>query len=197
MVCYSTTKHIDGQGRVMGGAILGAHALLEEKYRDILRHTGPSPSPFNSWVLLKGLETLDLRVRRQTQTAAALADRIGAHTAVRQVLYPFRDDHPQAAIACKQMTGGGTIVAFDLGSQAKAFDFLNALSIVDISNNLGDAKSMATHPATTTHRAVPAEERAQIGLRDGHVRLSVGLEDEADLGRDLDRALDAAGGGAG
>ena len=197
VVCYSTTKHIDGQGRVMGGAILGAHALLEEKYRDILRHTGPAPSPFNSWVLLKGLETLDLRVRRQTQTAAALADRIGAHSAVSQVLYPFRDDHPQAAVARKQMSGGSTIVAFDLGSKAKAFDFLNALSIVDISNNLGDAKSMATHPATTTHRAVPAEERAQIGLRDGHVRVSIGLEDEADLARDIGRALDAAGRGAG
>ncbi|CAN5376227.1 O-succinylhomoserine sulfhydrylase [soil metagenome] len=196
VVVYSATKHIDGQGRVLGGALLGDHALLEEKYRDILRHTGPAPSPFNSWVLMKGLETLDLRVRRQTQTAAALADRIGAHSAVKQVLYPFRDDHPQAAVARKQMTGGSTIVAFDLGSKESAFDFLNALSIVDISNNLGDAKSMATHPATTTHRAVPAEEQAQIGLRVGHVRLSVGLEDEADLARDVERALDAAGAAA-
>ena len=193
VVVYSATKHIDGQGRVLGGALLGDHALLEEKYRDILRHTGPAPSPFNSWVLMKGLETLDLRVRAQTRTAGALADRIGAHAAVKQVLYPFRDDHPQAAVAKKQMTGGSTIVAFDLGSKESAFDFLNSLRIVDLSNNLGDAKSMATHPATTTHRAVPAEEQAQIGLRPGHVRLSVGLEDEADLARDVERALDRAG----
>jgi O-succinylhomoserine sulfhydrylase len=192
VVVYSTTKHVDGQGRVLGGAILGARDLLEESYRDILRHTGPSPSPFNSWVLLKGLETLDLRVRRQTETAAALADRIGAHAGVSQVLYPFRDDHPQAAIARKQMTGGSTVVAFDLGSKDRAFAFLNALQILDISNNLGDAKSMATHPGTTTHRAVPVEEQQQIGLRAGHVRLSVGLEDEADLGLDIERALDAA-----
>jgi O-succinylhomoserine sulfhydrylase len=192
VVAYSATKHIDGQGRVLGGAILGARDLLEEAYRDILRHTGPAPSPFNAWLLLKGLETLELRVRAQTKTAAALADRIGAHAAVRQVLYPFRDDHPQAAVARKQMTGGSTIVAFDLGSKDRAFAFLNALGIVDISNNLGDAKSMATHPATTTHRAVPPEEQAQIGLRPGHVRLSVGLEDEADLARDVERALDAA-----
>ncbi len=194
VVVYSATKHIDGQGRVLGGALLGDHALLEEKYRDILRHTGPAPSPFNSWVLMKGLETLDLRVRAQTRSAASLADRIGAHSAVKQVLYPFRDDHPQAAVAKKQMTGGSTIIAFDLGSKESAFDFLNSLRTVDISNNLGDAKSMATHPATTTHRAVPAEEQAQIGLRVGHVRLSVGLEDEADLARDIERALDAAGG---
>jgi O-succinylhomoserine sulfhydrylase len=192
VVVYSTTKHVDGQGRVLGGAILGARDLLEESYRDILRHTGPSPSPFNSWVLLKGLETLDLRVRRQTETAAALADRIGAHAGVSQVLYPFRDDHPQAAIARKQMTGGSTVVAFDLGSKDRAFAFLNALQVLDISNNLGDAKSMATHPGTTTHRAVPVEEQQQIGLRAGHVRLSVGLEDEADLGLDIERALDAA-----
>ena len=193
VVVYSATKHIDGQGRVLGGALLGDHKLLEDSYRDILRHTGPAPSPFNSWVLMKGLETLDLRVRAQTRTAGALADRIGAHSAVKQVLYPFRDDHPQAAVAKKQMTGGSTIVAFDLGSKESAFDFLNSLRIVDLSNNLGDAKSMATHPATTTHRAVPAEEQAQIGLRPGHVRLSVGMEDEADLARDVERALDRAG----
>ncbi len=192
VVVYSATKHIDGQGRVLGGAILGARDLLESAYRDIIRHTGPALSPFNAWVLLKGLETLDLRVRRQAETAGRLADMIAAHPKVRQTLYPFRPDHPQHATAVKQMRGGGSLVAFDLGDQAAAFRFLNALRIVDISNNLGDAKSMATHPATTTHRAVPAEEQALIGLRPGHVRLSVGLEDAGDLARDIARALDRA-----
>ena len=192
VVVYSATKHIDGGGRVLGGAILGDRALLEESYRDLLRHTGPSLSPFNAWVLLKGLETLDLRVRRQTQTAAALADRIAEHPAVRRTLYPFRADHPQHAVAVKQMEAGGSLIAFDLGDQARAFGFLDALRIIDISNNLGDAKSMATHPVTTTHRSVPEPERAAIGLTPGFVRLSVGLEDEGDLARDLLRALDAA-----
>ncbi|MBE7216923.1 MAG: O-succinylhomoserine sulfhydrylase, partial [Caulobacteraceae bacterium] len=192
VVVYSATKHIDGGGRVLGGAILGDAALLDESYRDLLRHTGPALSPFNAWVLLKGLETLDLRVRRQTQTAARLADRIADHPAVRRVLYPFRADHPQHAIARRQMSGGGSLVAFDLGDQAAAFRMLNALKLVDISNNLGDAKSMVTHPVTTTHRAVPEPEREEIGLTPGYVRLSVGLEDEDDLARDLLRALDAA-----
>ena len=192
MVVYSATKHIDGQGRVLGGAVLGDRALLEESCRDLIRHTGPSLSPFNAWVLLKGLETLDLRVRRQTETAAGLADRIADHRAVRRALYPFRADHPQHAIARRQMSGGGNLIAFDLGDQAAAFRFLDALQIIDISNNLGDAKSMATHPATTTHRSVPEAERVAIGLTPGYVRLSVGLEDAGDLGRDIARALDAA-----
>ena len=196
VVVYSATKHIDGGGRVLGGAILGAADLLDESYRDLLRHTGPALSPFNAWVLLKGLETLEVRVRRQTETAAALADAIADHPAVRRTLYPFRADHPQHAVARRQMTGGSSLVAFDLGDQAAAFRLLDALRLVLISNNLGDAKSMATHPATTTHRAVPPEERAQIGLTEGFVRLSVGLEDRADLERDLLRALDAAGAGA-
>jgi O-succinylhomoserine sulfhydrylase len=192
VVVYSATKHIDGQGRVLGGAVLADLALIEDSYRDLIRHTGPALSPFNAWVLLKGMETLDLRVRRQTATAAALADLIADHPTVVSCRYPGRPDHPQYAVAQKQMTGGGTLVAFDLGSQEAAFRFLNALEIVDISNNLGDAKSMATHPATTTHRALPEPQQLEIGLTRGWVRLSVGLEGEADLARDVARALDAA-----
>ena len=190
VVVYSATKHIDGQGRVMGGAILGDATLLEEAYKDLARHTGPALSPFNAWVLLKGLETLDLRVRRQTQTAAALADLIADHPRVRACRYPTRPDHPQYAIAQRQMSGGGTVIAFDVGARDAAFRFLNALEIVDISNNLGDAKSMATHPATTTHRSMTEEQRLEIGLTPGWVRVSVGLEGQADLSRDLGRALD-------
>ena len=144
-------------------------------------------------MLLTGRETLDLRVRRQARTAAVLADRLADHPAVARLSYPFRADHPQVEVARRQMSGGGTVLAFDLGDRARAFAFLNALEIVDISNNLADAKSLATHPSTTTHRAVPAEEQRAIGLTEGWVRLSVGLEDEADLARDLDRALKAAG----
>jgi O-succinylhomoserine sulfhydrylase len=199
VVVYSATKHIDGQGRVMGGAVLGDHALLEEAYRDFIRHTGPAMSPFNAWVLLKGLETLDLRVRAASATAATLADRVAAHAKVRTVRYPGRKDHPQHEVAARQMTaggntmaGGGSLIAFDLGSREAAFRFLNALELFDISNNLGDAKSMATHPTTTTHRAMTEEQRLEIGLTPGWVRISIGLEGVNDLGRDLDRALDAA-----
>jgi len=192
VVVYSATKHIDGQGRVLGGAILGDAQLLDEAYRDFLRHTGPALSPFNAWVLLKGLETLDLRVRRQSDTAAALADRIAGHPKCSRVFYPLRPDHPQYEIARRQMSGGGSLIAFDLGDRASAWRFLDALEIVDISNNLGDAKTMATHPSTTTHRSMSEEDRLTIGLTDGCVRLSVGLEGMEDLWRDLGRALDAA-----
>ena len=192
IVAYSATKHIDGGGRVLGGALLGARDLLEEAYRDPIRHTGPSLSPFNAWVLLKGLETLDLRVRRQADSAAALADLIAGHAKVRRALYPFHPSHPQHALAKRQMSGGGTVAAFDLGDRQAAFNFLNALKIVDISNNLGDAKSMATHPATTTHRSMSEEQRLEVGVTDGCVRLSVGLEGLKDLERDISRALDAA-----
>jgi len=192
IVVYSATKHIDGQGRVLGGAILGGAKLMEESYKDLLRHTGPALSPFNSWVLLKGLETLDLRVRRQTETAGKIADQIAEHSKVKSVMYPGRRDHPQAAIIANQMTGGGNVIAFDLGSQDAAWRFLDALAIVDISNNLGDAKSMATHPSTTTHRSMGEEERLKIGLTPGWVRISVGLEGAGDLARDVARALDRA-----
>ncbi len=198
VVVYSATKHIDGQGRVLGGAILGRQALIDEAYRDMMRHTGPALSPFNAWVLLKGLETLDLRVRRATDTAAALADLIADHPKVLSTRYPGRRDHPQYEVAARQMSGGGnqlgggTLVALDLGSREAAFRFLNALALVDISNNLGDAKSMATHPPTTTHRSMTEEQRLEIGLTAGWVRLSVGLEGPTDLARDISRALDAA-----
>ncbi len=192
VVVYSTTKHIDGQGRLLGGAILGASALLEEAYRDPMRHTGPSMSAFNAWVMLKGLETLDLRVRRQADTAMKLCEVFEAHKACRTFLYPFHPSHPQHELARRQMSGGGTVVAIDLGSKRAAFNFLNALEIVEISNNLGDAKSLATHPPTTTHRALSEEERQALGLTEGWVRLSVGLEAHEDLARDLSRALDKA-----
>ncbi len=190
IVVYSATKHIDGQGRVLGGAILGAEALMNESYKDIIRHTGPALSPFNAWILLKGLETLELRVTRQTENAARLADLIADHPRVRACVYPGRADHPQAEIVKRQMTGGGTVVAFDVGTREAAWNFLDKLAIVDISNNLGDAKSMATHPSTTTHRSMGEEERLKIGLTEGWVRISVGLEGIGDLSRDVSRALD-------
>ena len=192
IVVYSATKHIDGQGRVLGGAILGSTELMTEAYKDILRHTGPAMSPFNSWVLLKGLETLELRVRRQTENAAKVADAVANHRKVQAIRYPGRPDHPQAALIANQMSGGSNVLAFDLGSREAAWRFLDALQIVDISNNLGDAKSMATHPSTTTHRSMPEEERQQIGLTQGWVRMSVGLEGARDLVRDVSRALDGA-----
>lgn len=192
VVVYSATKHIDGQGRVLGGAILGGTELMTEAYKDLLRHTGPALSPFNAWVLLKGLETLELRVRRQTENAARVADAVAASGKVRKTVYCGRPDHPQAAIIANQMSGGGNLLAFDLGSREAAWRFLDALQIVDISNNLGDAKSMATHPSTTTHRSMPEEQRLEIGLTEGWVRMSVGLEGAGDLVRDVSRALDAA-----
>jgi len=192
IVVYSATKHIDGQGRVLGGAILGPTELMTESYKELLRHTGPALSPFNAWVLLKGLETLDLRVRRQTENAGKVANVIAAHSKARQTIYCGRPDHPQATLIANQMTGGGNVIAFDLGSREAAWRFLDALQIVDISNNLGDAKSMATHPSTTTHRSMPEAERIAIGLTEGWVRMSVGLEGPGDLARDVSRALDAA-----
>ena len=192
IVVYSATKHIDGGGRVLGGAILGNTDLIEEAYKDPFRHLGPALSPFNAWVLLKGLETLDLRVRAQSATAARLADVMAEHPKVKRIFYPTRADHPQHDIAMKQMTGGSNIVAFDVGDARAAFNVLNAMQLVDISNNLGDAKSMATHPWTTTHRSTPEEERLAIGLTDGCVRLSVGLEGAGDLERDVLQALDKA-----
>ena len=192
LVVYSATKHIDGQGRVLGGAVVGENAALDEAYKDLIRHTGPALSPFNAWVLLKGLETMELRVMRQSATAATLADEAAQHAAVRRIFYPHRADHPQAEVARRQMKAGGTIMAFDLGSRAAAFAFLNALEIVDISNNLADAKSLATHPSTTTHRSTPEADRLAIGLTEGCVRFSVGLEDPVDLRRDVLRALEAA-----
>jgi O-succinylhomoserine sulfhydrylase len=193
IVVYSTTKHMDGQGRTLGGAILCDEAFAKEHLDDFLRHTGPALSPFNAWVVLKGLETLGLRVRAMSATAQRLAAALEAHPAIARVMYPGLASHPQHAIAKAQMESGGTLIAFDVGGgQAGAFAFLNALSVIDISNNLGDAKSLATHCATTTHRSIGAEAQAAVGITPGTVRLSVGLEDGEDLERDLMRALEAA-----
>ena len=163
---------------------------MTEAYRDILRHTGPALSPFNAWVLLKGLETLDLRVRRQSDNAGKVTETLASHPAVSRVVFPGRKDHPQANLIASQMTGPGSVVAFDLGTRERAWAFLDALGIVDISNNLGDAKSMATHPSTTTHRSLSESERLEIGLTEGWVRMSVGLEDAEDLAEDVVQALD-------
>jgi O-succinylhomoserine sulfhydrylase len=192
-VVYSATKHIDGQGRCLGGVILASRAFIEEKIQLLVRMTGPTMSPFNAWVLLKGLETLPLRVERQTATAGILADRLAGNGKLARLIYPGRADHPQRALAMRQMSGGSTMIALDLaGGKAAAFRFLDALRIVKISNNLGDAKSLATHPATTTHQRFEPSERSAMGVGEGLVRLSVGLEDPEDLARDLVGALDAA-----
>jgi len=192
VVIYSATKHMDGQGRVLGGAVLGRRKWIEETLQPFIRNTGPSISPFNAWLLLKSLETLPIRVEASARSAAQLADRLAEHPAVMRVLYPARADHPQHALAMRQMSGGGTLVTFDLGTKAEAFRMMNALRLVAISNNLGDSKSLITHPATTTHMRIGAEERARLGITDGTLRLSVGLEDLADLEEDLMAALDAA-----
>jgi O-succinylhomoserine sulfhydrylase len=192
IVAYSATKHIDGQGRCLGGAILSSQQFIMEHLHNFMRQTGPSLSPFNAWVLLKGLETLGIRVERMQANAAKLADFLAGKTGVRKVLYPGRADHPQAALAKRQMKGGGTLLAFEVeGGKAGAFRFCNALRLVRISNNLGDAKSLITHPATTTHQRFTPEARAEMGIGDGLLRLSVGLEHPDDLVEDLARGLKA------
>ena len=194
IVVYSCTKHIDGQGRVLGGAVLGRQTWIEGTLQPFIRNTGPSLSPFNAWLLLKGLETLQLRVEAGCSRASSLADFLAVQEGVRRVVYPGRPDHPQHTMAMSQMTSGGTLVTFELeGGQAAAFRFMNALRLVAISNNLGDSKSMVTHPATTTHMRIGSKERARLGITDGAIRLSVGLEDLADLQADLSSALAAIG----
>ena len=193
IVVYSATKHIDGQGRVLGGAILGPKDYIEGPVQNLIRHTGPSLSPFNAWVLVKGLETMRLRVDQMARSAIEVARTLANHAAVKQVWYPYLESHPQYELARKQMGGGGTVVTFRLaGGKAEAFKLMNALQIIDISNNLGDSKSLITHPATTTHRRMGEEARLAIGITDGVLRISVGLEDTADLVRDLTQALDTA-----
>lgn len=190
IVFYSSTKHTDGQGRVFGGAILSSKKFKEDLLKPFLRHTGPTLSPFNAWVLLKGLETLKLRVEAQCRSAAAIADSLSSIKGVERVYYPHHDTHTQVKLARRQMKMGGTMVSFNVaGGKAKAFDVLRNLGIVDISNNLGDAKSLITHPATTTHRNIGPEARAMMGISDGNLRLSVGLEDVADLIGDLKQAI--------
>ena len=191
IVMYSATKHIDGQGRALGGAILTNDTeFIDDCLTPYMRHTGPAMSPMNAWILLKGLETLKIRVDRHVRSAIIIADFLSNHEGIERVLYPGLDNHPQHKLAKSQMEEGGTMVTFELiGGKEAAFKFLNALQIVDISNNLGDAKSLITHPATTTHHRLSEEDRAHLSISDGMVRLSVGLEDCEDLLEDLDQAL--------
>jgi O-succinylhomoserine sulfhydrylase len=192
-VVYSTTKHIDGQGRCLGGVILASESFIQTHIHNFLRQTGPALSPFNAWVMLKSLETLPLRVAEQTRNAERIADYLAEARGTSKILYPWRKDHPQYELARRQMKGGGTLVAFDVdGGKTAAFRFANALSIIKISNNLGDSKSLITHPATTTHQRLGPEARAEMGVGDGMLRLSVGLEDVEDLIDDLEAGLAAA-----
>ncbi|QXX74788.1 O-succinylhomoserine sulfhydrylase [Methylovirgula sp. HY1] len=189
---YSATKHIDGHGRCLGGVILASREFIDKHIHNFLRQTGPAISPFNAWVMLKSLETLHLRVAQQVKGAERIADALAGHPNISRVVYPGRADHPQAEIIRRQMTAGGTLVAFEIaGGKAAAFAFANALSIIAISNNLGDAKSLITHPATTTHQRLTAEAQAAMGITAGLLRLSVGLEDPDDLIEDLTQALSA------
>jgi len=191
VVVYSGTKHIDGQGRVLGGAILGDKEFIDGPVQKLMRHTGPAISAFNAWTMLKGLETMAVRVNHSNASAQRVAEFLQDHSAVSWVKYPFLESHPQYDLAKRQMRGGGTVVTFELagGTKQSAFDVLDKLQVIDISNNLGDAKSLITHPATTTHRAMGPEGRAAIGLGDAVVRVSIGLEGTEDLIADLDRAL--------
>ena len=193
IVVYSATKHIDGQGRCLGGIILSDTEWMDEKLYDYYRHTGPSMSPFNAWILLKGLETLAVRVQYQTDSSEKIAQFLFEHDDVSRLLYPGHPSHPQADLAAKQMIRGSTLVAFELkGGKRRSFAFENALQTIQISNNLGDAKSLITHPATTTHRNLTDEDREELQISDGLVRLSVGLEDTNDLLEDIDKALKAS-----
>jgi O-succinylhomoserine sulfhydrylase len=190
IVIYSATKHVDGQGRCLGGVVLCSEKFLKDHLHTFLRQTGPTMSPFNAWVMLKGLETLPVRVKAQCAAAASIADHLAEHRAVTRVLFCGRNDHPQAALARRQMPGPSQIVTFEVaGGRAAAFRFLNALRLIKISNNLGDAKSLITHPATTTHQRLKPETRAELGITDGMLRLSVGLEAVVDLLADIDSAL--------
>jgi O-succinylhomoserine sulfhydrylase len=191
-VVYSATKHIDGQGRVLGGVILGSEKFIMDHVHQIIRQTGPSLSPFNAWVMLKGLETLSVRVQRQTENAAAVSAALDGHKKLSRLIYPGRADHPQADIVKKQMKAGSTLCSFEVtGGKEGAFRFLNALRLIGITNNLGDAKSLVTHPTTTTHQRLTPEQRAELGIGDGLVRFSAGLEHQDDLVEDLLTALDA------
>lgn len=190
IVVYSSTKHIDGQGRCLGGVVLADQEFIDEEFYDFFRHTGPSLSPFNAWTMLKGLETLELRVGRQTQSAGIIADFLSKQSGVGRVLYPGRSDHPQFELAERQMSGGSTMIAFEInGGKKAAFEFENSLETILLSNNLGDAKSLITHPATTTHKNLSDEDRATLGIGEGLLRLSVGLEHVDDLLEDIEQAL--------
>jgi O-succinylhomoserine sulfhydrylase len=193
VVVYSATKHIDGQGRCLGGVILSSEAFIAEHIHNFMRQTGPSMSPFNAWILLKGLETLAVRVRAQTETAAAIAEALAKHPKISRLIYPGRADHPQAALVKKQMRAGSTLIGFEVkGGKPAAFRTLNGLKLSRISNNLGDAKSLVTHPATTTHQRLTPDARAELGISEGFIRFSAGLEHADDLIEDLYAALEKA-----
>ncbi len=193
VVVYSATKHIDGQGRCLGGVILSSSDFIGEHIHNYLRQTGPSISPFNAWTLAKGLETLAIRVRQQTENAVVIAEALAQHPKISRLIYPGRADHPQAALVKKQMRAGSTLIAFEVkGGKAAAFRFLNGLKLSGISNNLGDARSLVTHPATTTHQRLTPEARAELGIGEGFVRFSAGLEHVDDLIEDMHAALERA-----
>jgi O-succinylhomoserine sulfhydrylase len=193
VVVYSTTKHIDGQGRALGGIILGTHDFIRKTVEPYMKHTGGSMSPFTAWLHLKGLETMDLRVRAQTATAQAMAESLQGHAGLESVIYPGLSDHPQFDLVAAQMGKGGTMLAIDVkGGRKAAFKFLNAVKIAIISNNLGDAKTILTHPATTTHQRLPQSQKDMLGITDGLVRISIGIEDTDDLIADIKQALQAA-----
>jgi len=190
VVAYSTTKHIDGQGRCLGGAIVTSHEIFDTFYEKFLRNTGPALSPFNAWVMLKGLETMDLRITKQTQTAQQIAQWMKQHLKIKTLLYPHDESHPQYELAKEQMSGGGSLICFDVGTKEYAFHILNQLNLIKISNNLGDARTLITHPASTTHARVPQEDKMTLGIHPGTLRISVGLEDVDDLIQDLKEAMD-------
>ena len=193
VVVYSATKHIDGQGRMLGGVILGTKEFIRKTVEPYMKHTGGAMSPFTAWVMLKGLETIELRVRAQAQTAKAIADRLTGHEKLCRVIYPGHSSHPQHALTIAQMEQGGTVLAMDLeGGKKAAFEFLNSLEIAIISNNLGDAKSIVTHPATTTHQRLPEGQKKALGITDGLIRFSAGLEHPDDLIDDILQALEKA-----
>ncbi|MEO7268890.1 MAG: O-succinylhomoserine sulfhydrylase [Knoellia sp.] len=193
IVVYSATKHIDGQGRVLGGAVLGPAEFIDGPVKNLMRHTGPAMSPFNAWVLVKGLETMSLRVAQMSANALRLGRHLEGREGIVRVIYPMLESHPQHELAQRQMTGGGTVITFEVeGGKDVAFKVMNALQLVDISNNLGDAKSLVTHPATTTHRRLTPEARAAVGITDGTIRISVGLESVEDLIEDVEAALAGA-----
>lgn len=193
VVVYSTTKHIDGQGRALGGIILGTHDFIRKTVEPYMKHTGGSMSPFTAWLHLKGLETMDLRVRAQTATAQAMAESLQGHAGLESVIYPGLSDHPQFDLVAAQIGKGGTMLAIDVkGGRKAAFKFLNAIKIAIISNNLGDAKTILTHPATTTHQRLPQSQKDMLGITDGLVRISIGIEDTDDLIADIKQALQAA-----
>ena len=190
VVCYSATKHIDGQGRCLGGVVLGKQDYIDDYLHDFMRQTGPSISPFNAWVMLKGLETLPLRIEKAASNARKVADFLSEHSKVKRAIYPGREDHPQHELAKRQMKGFGTMVAFEIdGSKEDAFNFMNKLEIISISNNLGDTKSLITHPTTTTHQRLEEEERLELSITPSLIRLSVGIEDSDDLLNDIADAL--------